>query len=444
MRNGPDVIIIGGGLGGLLVASSVAMNGGRPLVLEAASGPGGVADTIREDGYILEPAAGSFLLPHPHLTPILDWAGAKVDPARTEARRRYVFNHEELHELAGPQALFSKVVSRRGKIRLLAEPAIRPSAGDLDESLQTFLQRRLGPEVGRLGATLMAHGVFAGDPTQISARAAFPALVSLEDEAGSLLGGGLKRRRSRQKGQQRSSVHVARNGMVGLANDLATKLGSRFRLDWPVTHISQTGNEWLVSGPGEERAPAVVVALAPDAASKIAPDPLRTVLAQSISAPVAVVGLGGRSGDLPLPSGFGALIGPDSQVRALGMLFESSYADGRAPRGHRLLKTIYGGAADPSVLELADEALVELAVEEAGQVTGVVPQPSWTRVIRHHPGIPQYNVGHGAWLGRLAVAAEEFPGLLFGGWAYQGIGLSSLAEHATVLAGEAMSASRDV
>ncbi|MEE1570810.1 MAG: NAD(P)-binding protein, partial [Acidimicrobiales bacterium] len=78
MRGRPDVVVVGAGLGGLLVASEVARRGGRPLVLEAGPVPGGVAATVRDEDYLLEPAAGSFLLPHAHLTPILESVGASV------------------------------------------------------------------------------------------------------------------------------------------------------------------------------------------------------------------------------------------------------------------------------------------------------------------------------------------------------------------------------
>ena len=434
MSERTDVIVVGGGLGGLLVACEVKRLGGSPLVLEAGPYAGGVAATIHEDGYLLEPAAGSFLQPHPQLTPILESAGATVVPANDAAHRRYVFNRGRLFELAGPASLATGLVSVRGKLRMLGEPVMRPPAEDSDETLRSFFERRFGPEVGLLGATLMAHGVFAGDPDRLSARAAFPAFVELEDAAGSLVRGGLARMRSRPKGAPRPKVHVAPNGMAGLAAELAAHLGDRFRPGWPVDAVRPDGDGWLVSGSTDEPARAVVVALAPAAATAVTPEPVSVVLGEARAAPVAVVGLGGRSADLPLPAGFGALIGPHTDVRALGLLFESSYAPGRAPARHRLLKGIYGGAADPSVMALSDEELIELAVAETGRVLGVVPQPSWTRVVRHQQGIPQYDVGHLAWIDRLDAVTAALPGLHLAGWGYRGIGISSLAKHASELA----------
>ncbi|HQZ33067.1 MAG TPA: protoporphyrinogen oxidase [Ilumatobacteraceae bacterium] len=434
MSEHTDVIVVGGGLGGLLVACEVLRRGGRPLILEAGPRAGGVAATVVDNGYLLEPAAGSFLLPNPYLTPLLAAAGATVIPATDASHRRYVFNRGTLYELAGPAAVATGLVSLRGKLRLLGERWVRPLAGPSDESLRSFFERRLGPEVGLLVATLMAHGVFAGDPDRLSARAAFPALVELEDSAGSLTRGAITRMRSRPKGTPRSKVHVAPNGMAGLTAELVAYLGDCFRPNCPVDAVCPDGNGWVVSGPTDERAPAVVVALSPSAATAITPEPLSAVLREAHAAPVAIVGLGGPSADLPLPSGFGALIGPQTDLRALGLLFESSYALGRAPKGHRLLKGIYGGAADPSVMALTDQQLVELAVAETAKVIGVMPQPSWTRVVRHDQGIPQYDTGHVAWLSRLDDATGALSGLHLAGWGYRGIGVSSLAKHASQLA----------
>lgn len=434
MNGNADVIIVGGGLGGLLAACEIVRRGGYPLVLEAGDSPGGVAATIRDEGYLLEPAAGSFLQPHPQLTPILESAGAEMVAATDASHTRYVYDRGKLHELAGPKALATGVVSAKGKLRMLGEPFVRPPAEGSDESLRSFFERRLGPEMGLLGATLMAHGVFAGDPDRLSARAAFPAFVELEDAAGSLVRGGIARMRSREKGAPRAKVHVAPHGMAGLAEQLAESLGDRFRANWKAESIGRDGDDWFVCGPSDERSAAVIVALAPAAAASVVPEPLRPVLGEARAAPVAVVGLGGRSADLPLPPGFGALTGPHADVRALGLLFESSYAPGRAPDRHRLLKAIYGGAADPSVMALSDDAIVELAIVETGRVLGVVPQPSWTRVVRHAAGIPQYDIGHLAWIDRLDAITAEMPGLHLAGWGYRGIGVSSLAKHAAELA----------
>ncbi len=186
------VIVVGGGLGGLLVAAELRRRGGTPVVLEASDEPGGVARTIHQDGFLLEPAAGSLLLPNPDLTPIFEAAEVPFVAARREAHTRFVFDRGTLFEIPeSPAFLFSRLVSWRAKLRAAAEPWVEtpPPAGE--ESILDFFTRRFGRDVGRLGANLMAHGVFAGDPASLSIQAAFPRIVALEEAAGSVVRGGL-------------------------------------------------------------------------------------------------------------------------------------------------------------------------------------------------------------------------------------------------------------
>ncbi len=431
-----EIVVVGGGFGGLLLAVELERRGARPLVLEASSRPGGVARTVREDGYLLEPAASSLLLPHPHLGPILERAGARLVPATAAARRRVVLDRGRLVTIAeSPAALFTPVLSWRGKLRAAGEPLVpRRSADAGEEPLAAFLTRRFGREAGRLGATLMAHGVFAADPDRLSAEAAFPGLVDLERTDGSVLRGAVRRLRARPAGTPRRSVHVPAAGMAGLAAELAAHLGERFRPGRPVRRVTRGRDGWHVLGEEEIVADTVVLAVPPAAAADIAPDELAGDLRRIPTAPVAVVALGGRAADLPIPAAFGILAGPRSGVRVLGVLCESAYAPGRAGAGRRLVKMIYGGGADPEVVALSDDRLVALAVTELGGILGLPALPSWTKVVRIDPGIPQYTVGHRTLLRRLETTCAARPGLHLAGWGYRGVGLSGLATDAHRLA----------
>ena len=110
--DGQQVIVVGGGLGGLLIGAELKRRGIEPLVLEAGGHPGGVARTIREDGYLLEPAAGSLLLPHPDLSPIFQVAGVPLVTANPEARTRFVYERGNLHEVPeSPKFLLTGLAS---------------------------------------------------------------------------------------------------------------------------------------------------------------------------------------------------------------------------------------------------------------------------------------------------------------------------------------------
>ncbi len=430
-----DVIIVGGGLAGLLTGAELKRRGRDVVVLEAADRPGGVARTINDGGYLLEPAAGSLLLPTPELTPIFDAAGVRVVEALDGSKRRYVYDRDRLIEIPdSPAALLSRLIPLGAKLRAAREPWVHTDPGSDDESILDYLTRRFGPGMGRMGGTLMAHGVFGGDPARLSMRGAFPRIVAWEDAAGSLVRGAIAKMRSRPKDEPRvrKTVHVAPDGMAGLADDLARYLGDGFRPGRPVTAVERTADGWSVDG--EFTARSLILALAPHRAAPLLPDDVSEVVDRGVTAPVAVIGIGGRAADVPLPIGFGALIGPDAGLHALGILFESQYAAGRAPAGHHLAKGIYGGAADPGVMKRTDDELVALMIEETSRVIGIPVQPTWTRVVRQTPGIPQYEVGHVAWMREIDERLVAHPGLHLAGWGYRGIGVSGLGIDAVRLA----------
>jgi oxygen-dependent protoporphyrinogen oxidase len=428
-----DVIVVGGGLAGLLTGAEMKRRGLQPLVLEGTALVGGVAQSVVDDGFLLEPAAGSLLLPNPDLDPVMEAAGVEFAAAKPEARTRFVYDRGTLFEVPeSPKFLFTKLVSLRAKLRAAREPWITTPPPDGEESLLGFFTRRFGRDVGLLGASLMAHGVFAGDPAALSIQAAFPKMVALEAEAGSVIRGAMQRRKARPEDTPRARVHVAPGGMVGVSGQLETYLGGDLRLSAPVAAVRRDGDGWQVEWDGgSETAPAVIVALAPNQAAPLLPDPLGGLVADRPVAPVAVVGLGGPAESFRLPDGFGVLAGPDAGIRALGILFESSYAAGRAPEGYQLAKGIYGGAADPDIMSRSDEEIVSLMSKELGLVVGTVIEPTWTRVVRS--SIPQYPLGHAAWLADVDRALAELPGLHVAGWGYRGIGVSSLGADAVRL-----------
>jgi oxygen-dependent protoporphyrinogen oxidase len=217
--------------------------------------------------------------------------------------------------------------------------------------------------------------------------------------------------------------------MSGLARSAARSLGDRFRAGFPVNAVRSGESGWLVEGPETLIADSVVVATGPESAAALVDRGLATHLRRSVGAPVVVVGLGGR-GPSPLPPGFGALIDRGEGMASRGMLFESSYAPGRAPIGHWLVKLIAGGATNPDLADWDDDRLLDRVEEEVARVVGGELDTSFRAIIRHLPGIPQYNLGHGHWLTQLDQMVSERPGLHLAGWGYRGVGLADLATDA--------------
>ena len=117
-----------------------------------------------------------------------------------------------------------------------------------------------------------------------------------------------------------------------------------------------------------------------------------------------------------------------------GCLFESSYAPERAPAGHWLAKVIAGGARAPHAVDLDDDALVAAVLDEVRGALGSDLDPELAHVVRHLPGIPQYEVGHHRRLADIDRLLATRPGLHLTGWGYRGVGLGQIATDAVRVA----------
>lgn len=416
------VVIVGAGWAGLLTAANLRARGVDDVVLvDKAVTPGGVADTVSRDGYILEPAAGSFLLPQPGLAPFV--AGEVVASA---ANQRHVWDGTSLVTIpGGPKAVLAPLVSSRAKLRAALEPWIREPSDQQEESLDRFLRRRFGAGMGRTAAWLAASGVFAGDPGLLSAEAAFPQLTGLAGTHGSVIRGALQAR-----GGPSRKTFVPATTMSDLAATLVRPLGDRFRPGVTVDAIRREGDQWTIDGSERHTADHVVVTTDPHVAARLVGGDVAAALAGPVAAPVVVVGLGGQW--MELPEGFGILTGPNARTSTRGVLLESSYAPHRAPEGAGLVKVIAGGAPDPSLVDRDDASIVERVGSEVARMLGHDLDVSFTAVVRHRPGIPQYVLGHGEWVSAIEAAAPD--SLHLTGWGYRGVGISHLAADASRIA----------
>lgn len=422
------VAVVGAGMAGLLVAAELLRRGIEDVVvIEAAERAGGIASTIRRNGYELEPGAGTFTLPHPALSPVLEHVGATVRPAAGPGTR-YLFDGTALRPIAfSPSLLASPIVSMRGKLRALGEIRTPPS-GSGDESVGEFMRRRFGGEAGDLAAWIMTSGVFAGDPERLSVRAAFPNLAGLEQREGSILAGMIRRRRNRAGDAPPPSSYVPDAGMAGLAAAIVERLGDRYRGRSPVGAIRRMGATWVVDHGEGTHAHHVVLAGGADHAIEV----LGLDLRPPERSPVVVLGVGARTGQMPAPDGFGILTTPGARTKTLGVLLESSYAPRRAPAGHTLVKIIAGGARHPEVIGWDVDRLIESLGGELVRIFGADVSADYLEIVRH-AGIPHYDRGHGEWLSDFEARLE--PRIHLAGWEYRGVGLSHLATDARRIGG---------
>lgn len=457
------VVVAGAGISGLAAAWLIAEelrplcppDGPEMIVLEPADRPGGKIRTVAGGGFRLEAGPNGFLDSKPSTLDLNRRLGIYDELLRSSdtARKRYIYLHGQLHRLPEnpPMFLKSKLLSWRGKLRIVAELWQPPYRGEEEESLSAFARRRLGEEAYQRLLDPMVTGVFAGNPETMSLRSAFPRIWELENQYGGLFRAMLTlAREKRKRGDKTESGPAGPGGVLTsykpgldyLTTVLAERLGGALRLSRTVETVTKTDRGFAIRADGETLEADVFVSAAPaDAAGRFL-EPLLPDFAAECRAlpysPMAVVGLGfRRDRAVADPDGFGFLI-PNSERRdILGILWSSSIFPGeRAPGGHVLLTVMMGGARRTDIKGLTDDEVLATARREAAATMGIHAEPDFTRVFRWDKAIPQYNVGHFGLRTRAVEVSRQVPGLWVTGNAFHGIGVNDCTASAFRLAGE--------
>ena len=423
-----DVLVVGAGISGLTLAHALEKRGVAVALVDAADVPGGVIGTRERDGFRYETGANSALDTSPELNALfaeLGILGERRD-AGAVGNNRFIVRDGKLVALpTSPGAFFTTGAFTLGaKLRLFGEPFIARAAPDAEESIASFVRRRLGREFLDYAIDPFVSGIYAGDPEQISVPAAFPKLFALEQKYGSLIRGQILGARARRKRAETAKNTAGSfsfvRGMGTLPQALGTRL-ARYDRGVRVEAIVRSADGYDVEAtrrgtPVRYRARSVVIATAAHAA---APLFARTVpalgkaLAAIEYAPVNVIVSAYRREDVVHPlDGFGVLVPKREQRRILGTLFSSSLFEGRAPAGHVLLTTFAGGRRNPETATMDDPTLARSVGDELATLVGA-RNPLWSEIVRWPQAIPQYTIGHLARVAAVDAAAASLPGLHF-------------------------------
>jgi protoporphyrinogen/coproporphyrinogen III oxidase len=458
----PRIAILGGGISGLSAAFRLLELSAKheaPLevtLLERGSRLGGALCTIREQGFIAEAGADSFLTEKPWALDLVRRLGldGELIGTRAEFRRTYVVHNGALVEIPDGFSLLaptrmlpmlrSPLLSPLGKLRVMIEPLIPRRRGHRDESLASFVTRRLGREVLERIAQPLAGGIYTADPEQLSLHATLPRFVDMEARHGSVIRGLQAARKHDAKSGTSSGTSGARwslfaslrGGIGTMVDALAQRLGETVRRGAEVMALERIGGgagerkpRWRVvmaDGAALE-ADAVICALPAHRAAPLF-EAHSPSLARSLGAigyaSAAVVNLAYREGDFPrAPRTFGFVVPAIERRRIIAGSFTSLKFAGRAPAGTILVRAFVGGAMQAELMALDDAAMIEVVREEFRALLGAEAAPQWASVNRWPDSMPQYAVGHHGRVAEIERAAAALPGLELAGAALRGVGI---------------------
>jgi len=449
MRTHAHTIVIGGGISGLSTAWWLAKAGVDVAVLEKGEPVGGTMATVHDNGWLIEKGPNSALETTPLIQTLCEDVGISGQKiyANDAASNRYILRDGVLHALPMSPGKFltTRLWSGRGKLRLLKEPFIgRP---DREETIAEFVERRLGRELLDYAINPFVAGVYAGDPSRLSVRAAFPKLYALEEQYGSLIKGqirGAKERRQRgEVAKDRARLFSFVNGMDTLPKAIASNLNDRVISQADVVAISPMPEGYRIQAnfAGVSRSVLcenVVLAVPSHVASRWiqAFDENLAVWLRSIHyPPVTELFLGYHENQIRRSlNGFGFLV-PEKEKRSiLGSIWSSSLFPGRAPADHVSFTTFVGGARQPELTQRSDDELTALVHSELKAIIGIDGDPVYQRVSRWQKAIPQYEIGHLDIIAAIENFERRMPGMIVGGNYRGGIAVGDCVVQSRVIA----------
>eukprot|EP00897_Mesotaenium_endlicherianum_P008571 jgi/Mesen1/7742/ME000407S06951 len=469
-----DVVIIGGGISGLCAAAALTTDHkdkvSNFLVTEARERVGGNITTVEADGFLWEEGPNSFQ-PNDSMLKMAVDSGLKDELVLGDPTApRFVYWNNKLRPV--PAGLgdmpFFTLMSPLGKIRAgLGALGLRPPAPGREESVEEFVRRNLGAEVFERLIEPFCSGVYAGDPSKLSMKAAFGKVWKLEEEGGSIIAGSFKMiqdkkanpppprdpRLPKPKGQ---TVGSFRKGLCTLPNTIAKNLGERVKVQWKLTSIKkgQQGSLELEYDTPDGSVSVATKSLLLTTPAYVAADLLRSIAPKAAAAlekfyypPVAAVTISyprsaireDRLTDGEL-KGFGQLHPRSQGLTTLGTIYSSSLFPGRAPSDRVLLLNYIGGALNTGITTQGEDSIVAQVDKDLRKVLlkSDAPAPRKHGVRVWPRAIPQFTVGHLDTLEEARAGLREagLDGIVLGGNYVAGVALGKCVEGAYESAAE--------
>jgi protoporphyrinogen/coproporphyrinogen III oxidase len=436
------VAIVGGGISGLSTAFYLAQAGVPSTLLEARPRLGGVIQTERVEGCVVEGGPDSFLSMKPAAMDLIRELGLadEVIGSNDHLRVTYVWKGGRLLPLPDGLQLMvptklaplltTRLLSWPTKLRMGMELFHAPGRHPEDQSVADFVTAHYGAEAVDYLAEPLLSGIYGGSPAALSVSSVLPRFVELQARYGSLTKGVLAELKANKVQSGRLPLfRTLKNGLGALVSALQERLegqvtvlhrraeaielaggGFRIRLEDGSLACSQ-----LVLACEAHHAAALTRSLDARLAGLLGTIPYSSSMTVALAFPNTA---------FPKPlDGFGFLVPKRERRRLVACTWVGTKFPNRVPAGTTLLRCFLGGVDDAAVLSEGDGAIVAAVVNELHAIVGFRAQPAFWRIFRWPRSMAQYTVGHAARVAEIEARAAAIPGFQLVGNAYTGIGI---------------------
>jgi protoporphyrinogen/coproporphyrinogen III oxidase len=400
------IVVIGGGISGLACAYEFH-KAGWPVTVVEKDKLGGVIRTERHGDLLIEGGPDSFIVQKPAAKELCEELGLGDRLIPTRSRKVHVWSEGRLHEM--PEGLFltvptkvkpflkSGLISTWGKLRMGMDLLLPRGPEVEDESIGSFVRRRLGREaLEKLAEPIMA-GIYVASADELSLRSTFPRFADMEREHRSLI----KALRKIPPSGNLSPFLTLRGGLSELVEKLLAAMPSVRFVTGDATRI-EAGSVRV--GETLLEADHVVLAIPAPAARQLWPDApeVRYVTTSTISLCYP------KFGDF---QGTGFVIPRGEKRKILACSWTTNKFEGRSPEDRFLVRCfVKGEDGDPE----------GMAREEMRAMLGAPAEPLFSRVFTWKERNPVYEVGHER---KIAAESKLPPWLHLAGSGFHGAGL---------------------
>lgn len=451
----PHVLVAGGGISGLSAALTLHDLGAEVTLVEAGDRFGGVIQTERIDNLLIDAGPDSFLSTKSEGIKLVQRLGLedRLINTRSDGGGAFILRKGKLVPLPEGITLLvptqfkavakSPLLSPLGKLRLLADYVIPTRKGDDDESVGSFVTRRMGRQAFENMAEPLLSGIYAGDATKLSLASTFPRLRDVERQHGGIIRGAIAQRKAmnaRSNGQtarKRTPFVSLSDGMGELIAGLVNTLDAcDLRPSTALTSIEPSSDGYRVTlSDGSNLNVDGVLLSTPAPASaglidNLSPG-LASVLREIPYVSSSTVSMAFNATDVAGKQGGRGFVIPRVEGRSLtAITWTSDKFAGRVPDGVALLRSFVGRAGQEENAFLPEDELIALVRRELASITGITADPILTRIYRWPNAMPQYNLGHQDRLTQIDSLLSSTPRLALTGSAYRGVGIPDCIRNA--------------